>query len=225
MRIIRMAALAAAAIFCVAASGPSTNWLSKIAVMPGGSHLLGNPQASVKLVEYISYTCPHCAHFQQQADTPLRLNYVMPGKVSVEVRHLVRDPVDLTVALLTNCGAPVRFFRNHQLFLNRQEDWIKPLYTANSAQKQRWTSGDMRTRLRAIANDFGFFSMMEELGYSRPAADRCLTDQAMADRLSMQTKDAEKLGVAGTPSFLLDGILLTGTHDWASVRAQLEARF
>jgi len=27
-----------------------------------GNHLIGNPAAKVRLVEFISYTCDHCAH-------------------------------------------------------------------------------------------------------------------------------------------------------------------
>jgi len=225
MRIIRLAAIAFAAILSVAASPPPANWLARTAVTQSGSHVLGNPGAKVKLTEYISYTCPHCAHFQIEAEAPLRLVYVMPGKLSVEVRHLVRDPVDLTVAMLANCGDPNRFFRNHNLFMQRQEAWIKPLYNATPAQQQRWTSGDLRTRLRAIASDFRLYAIMAQLGYTRADADRCLADKAMADRLAAQTADAGKLGISGTPNFMLDGILLSGTHDWATLYPQLQARF
>ena len=187
--------------------------------------MLGNPDAQVKLAEYISYTCPHCAHFHKQSDSTLRLTYVMAGKLSVEVRHLVRDPIDLTVAMLTNCGDPDGFFRRHGIFLNKQDSWIKLIGEASPAQKQRWTSGQLPVRLRAIASDFGFYAIMEQLGYGRAQVDRCLADKAMADKLLAQTEEAQKLGVQGTPSFVLDGVLLTGTYDWASLSPQLQARF
>ena len=47
-----------------------------------GSYLLGNPNAPVKLVEYASITCPHCAEFTEVAATPLRERYVRSGQVS-----------------------------------------------------------------------------------------------------------------------------------------------
>jgi protein-disulfide isomerase len=228
--VTRLTILAAAALLSIgagkpAAQGPHANWLATIAVTPAGSHQLGNPAAPVKLVEYVSYTCPHCAHFQQQADAPLRIAYLQPGKVQVEVRHLVRDPVDMTVAMLTNCGAPSRFFANHNLFLQGQERWIGAMNTASTAQRARWTSGDNAARMRAIAADFGFYAMMEQRGYDRPTVDRCLADAAMAKRLVAQTTGAEALGVQGTPGFLLNGLLLAGTYDWQSLDAQLQARF
>jgi protein-disulfide isomerase len=46
----------------------------------------------------------------------------------------------------------------------------------------------------------------------------------MAKKLADQTAEAERLGVEGTPSFLLNGALLAGTHDWTSLKAQLDAR-
>jgi len=236
MQIIRQAAIAIAAIFSVAASPvmagpaaagsmPATNWLAKTTVTPSGSHVLGNPDAAVKLAEYISYTCPHCAHFYRQSDSTLRLTYVMAGRLSVEVRHFIRDPVDLTVAMLTNCVDPAGFFRRHGVFLFQQDKWIKVLQTASKTQKQRWVTGEMPERLRAIASDFGFYDIMEQQGISRAQVDHCLADKAMADRLITQTEDGQKLGVEGTPSFVLNGILLAGTYDWDTLSPQLEARF
>jgi protein-disulfide isomerase len=230
MRSIRLAALAAAALLSLgagkpAASAPHANWLTTVSVSPSGGHLLGNPAAKVKLVEYISYTCPHCAHFQKQSEVAMRLAYIQSGKVQVEVRHLIRDPIDMTVAMLTNCGAPSRFFGNHSLFLLNQDGWIGRAADASPAQRARWTTGDNASRFRAIAHDYGFYTMMEQRGYDRPTLDRCLADAAMARRIAAQTAQANKDGVPGTPGFLIDGVLLAGTYDWESLNTQLEARF
>ena len=227
----RLTILATAAVLSIGAGKPAVprsthgNWLTTVAVTPTGSHQLGNPAAPVKLVEYVSYTCSHCAQFQRQADAPLRITYLQPGKVQVEVRHLVRDPIDMTVAMLTNCGAPSRFFANHNMFLQSQDRWIGAANTASTAQRARWTSGDTPSRMRAIAADFGFYALMVQRGYDRPTLDRCLGDEAMAKRLVAQTAGAQELGVQGTPSFLLNGLLLAGTHDWQGLDAQLQARF
>lgn len=224
MRLVRLAAVAAAALLSIAAT-PRPDWTGKVTLGEGGSHVLGNPAAKVKLTEFVSYTCSHCADFQKEADAPLKLAYVLPGKVSVEVRHLVRDPVDLAAGLLTNCGEPARFFGNHNAILQGQDGWIKVLGTASDAQKQRWSAGPLGNRMRAIAGDLGFYRIMERRGYQRPALDRCLADEAMARKLTAQTQAAIDAGVTGTPSFMLDGTLLAGTHDWRSLNAQLEARF
>ena len=203
----------------------ATNWNRTVARTAEGGHLLGNPAAAVKLVEFVSYTCPHCARFEQESADQLRLGFVAQGKGSIEVRNFVRDPVDLTVALLTNCGPKEKFFVNHTVFLRSQDTWMQPLSRMSPAQQQRWFTGNLATRVRFIASDFHFYDIMRTLGYDRTAVDRCLANTALAEQLAKQTQsDSDKYGVEGTPSFMVDGILLAGTHDWRSLRPQLEVR-
>src|SRR5918993_6039985 len=99
--IVKAAALAAVAL--LASGQTNRNW-NTVVTEVAGAHRIGNPEAKVKLVEYVSYTCPHCAQFTRDADDRLKLAYIMPGNLSLEVRHLIRDPVDLTAVMLVNCG-------------------------------------------------------------------------------------------------------------------------
>lgn len=208
-----------------ATATPGRNWNAVVALTPAGTHLLGNPQAKLRLTEFISYTCPHCARFEQEAEAPLRLRFIASGEGAVEVRHFVRDPVDVTVALLTNCGSPAKFFANHTMFLRNQRKWIGRIAAASPTQKARWLGGAFTTRTRAIARDFGFYEMMTGRGYGRPQLDACLANQALAERLAAATKAAqEELGVQGTPTFAINGVVLAGTSDWASLQPQLAAR-
>ena len=224
MRMMRLAAMALAMVSVAATRATPGNWNARVEVTPSGSHVLGNPVAQLKLSEYISYTCPHCAHFDEEATDRLRIYGIAQGKLSVEVRHLVRDPIDLTVAMLTNCGPPARFFANHTTFLRSQTQWMALANRATAAQQARWTTGTQKSRLQSIATDFGFFAIMAQRGYDRMTVERCLADQVMAKKLADQTAAATQLGGEGTPSFLLDGALLAGTHDWTSLKAQLDAR-
>jgi protein-disulfide isomerase len=201
------------------------NWNTVVTVTPEDTHILGNPAAKVRLTEFISYTCPHCAHFEVEADAPLRVGFVAGGNGAVEVRHFIRDPVDMTVALLTNCGPASKFFLNHAAFLRNQSRWIAPLTRSSAAQRSRWTSGRFVQRTRAIAKDFGFYRIMASRGYSAVEVDKCLANEALANRLALATAEAQtKLLVRGTPTFALDGVVLAGTASWDALRPQIEAR-
>jgi protein-disulfide isomerase len=46
----------------------------------------------------------------------------------------------------------------------------------------------------------------------------------MARSLAAGNVEAERIGVTGTPSFLINGELLAGTHDWPTLQAQLRTR-
>lgn len=218
------AMLAASALLCLGAAPKSVGWNRTVTLSPGGGHVLGNPDAKIKLTQFVSYTCPHCAQFEVEAEGALRIGYVASSKVSVEVRHMLRDPIDLTVALLTNCGPKEKFFLNHTAFMRSQKVWIGRMTNSTAAQRQRWTSGTPLARARAIASDFKFYEIMASRGYDRPTTERCLADADMAQRLADQTAAAQAQGVRSTPSFAIDGQVLIATHEWATLRPQLDAR-
>ncbi|WP_144098133.1 DsbA family protein [Croceicoccus sediminis] len=187
-----------------------------------GVHVIG--KGATKLTEYVSYTCPHCAHFEEEGGEALRSVYASTDKLQIVVRHLVRDPFDLTAAMLTNCGAATKFNRNHSLFMREQRNWLGKLVKATQAQRNRYDSGSYTARRRAIAQDAGFYDMMRTLGYQRAEVDKCLADEAMAAALAEKTKSYVDLGVRGTPSFAVDDVLLAGTSDWQSLKFQLDLR-
>lgn len=214
--------LSAAALFAVAAAPGPAGWTRTVALTPMGSHLIGNPAAKVKLIEYVSYTCPHCARFQTESEGVLQLAYLPSGRLAVEVRHMLRDPVDLTVALMTNCGSKDKFVLNHSAMLRSQNAWMAPIAKSTPAQRQRWTTGEFATRNRAIAGDLKLYEAMATRGYDRTTLDRCLADKALAQRLVSQTKAGVDGGVTKTPSFVINGKLLDNTDTWAELRPQLD---
>jgi protein-disulfide isomerase len=221
MQPVRTLILAAAAILSLAAAPPARqNWNNAVIETPQGGHLVGNPAAAVKLVEYISYTCSHCAHFEVEADAPLRLTFIATGKGSIEYRPLLRNKIDLAVALLASCGPVEKFRANHTMFLRRQSDWFGEV---SPTQEQRWASPDFGTSMRAVASDLRLYDLMAGRGYTRPELDRCLSDKATGSKLAQQTQFAvEKLKVNATPSFLINGELQEA-HDWAGLRPRLAA--
>lgn len=220
-------ALIAASLFAstsAALAAPPPNWTTTVILTPTGSHVRGNPAAPLKVTAYVSYTCPHCAAFEREADAPLKRDFVGTGNVSFEIKHFLRDPIDATVAQLTNCGPKEKFFGNHAAFMYGQDRWLAPLATATDAQRQRWSGGDHVAQRKAIAADFHLYDIMAKRGYTRPQLDRCLADEVLARRIAAQTVEAVKLGFEGTPSFTLNGSPLFGTNSWPTLVVQLRAR-
>ena len=218
-RIVQGAALVAAGLLTIGAT--RLNWDATVVETAGG-HRIGNPAAKVKLIEYISYTCSHCAHFAREGEPALKIGYVVEGKVNVEVRHLIRDPIDLTAAMLVSCGAAAKFPQNHLAIMLGQDNWIKPLTASSAAQQARWRVAGAAGR-RSIASDFGFYKLMQGRGYSRTAVDRCLADEARATQLAATSaEDWRKPGVSGTPAFAINGRVLPETHTWEALEPLLK---
>jgi len=195
-----------------------------VVLTPVGGHLVGSPAAKIHLVEYMSYTCPHCAHFNADGMPPLVAGYILPGKVSLEIRHLLRDPLDATAAQLTNCAPPARFLALHEDMLAKQDKWLTLAQQTTEDQRKRWETGDTPTRMRAIAADLHFYDIAARHGVDHAAADRCLASKALSDRLVAQTQASAKAGIEGTPGFMIGDMALAGTANWAVLKPQLDVR-
>jgi len=225
MTLTRFAKAGALAVAAVFALGNAGNWNTTVTEVDG-AHRIGNPDAKVELIAFVSYTCPHCAHFTAEGEGPLQLAYVGPGRVELQIQPMIRNAVDLIATMLVNCGEPAKFQRNHTLFMNKQSQWMDRYSNTTAAQRARWQSGSQAARRRAVAADLGFYEMMESRGYNRPAIDRCLaSDDAARALIASSQAASEKYHVTGTPSFVLDGVTLAGTHDWGTLSPQLAARF
>jgi len=203
----------------------SGDWSREITRVRHG-HLIGNPNAEAKLTAFISYTCSHCATFAKEGETLLLLAYVPSGKVSLEVRHLLRDPVDLTAAMLTQCGDAENFPLNHSAMMHGQDKWMETAQKATQAQRARWQYGAPAKRRRAIASDLGFYDLMKRRGYDRIELDQCLADDEKAAQLAQTSQgDAQEFAIASTPSFLLDGAMMDGVHGWRGLQPALDQYF
>lgn len=204
----------------VRAPAASSAWDSRLSRNAAGNHVVGNPAAKVKLVEFISYTCSHCAHYAHDSQAPLLTGPVRQGKVAVEVYPFFRNIVDVSATLLAQCGPDSKFLDNHHAILAAQESWLKP--PAEDVQK-RWGTLEFAPRMKAVAEDLGLYKLMLGRGYTPAQLDQCLANRPLADKLATQTDDAAKrLGVQGTPSFIING-KLQEVHDWHGLQPLLGA--
>jgi len=213
-----------AACVMIFATGASSNWINQVTETDGG-HRIGKSDAKVTVTEFVSYTCPACANFTKDGAGALDFGYVATGKVNLEIRHIIRGPVDLTAVMLTHCGPPEKFPKNHTAFMLKQDEWLVVMDKTTTAQRNRWVSGDYAARRRAIASDLGFYKIMEQRGYRRTDADKCLADNAKATSLAEQSdENRDKRFVTATPSFAVNGITLAGTHSWRVLEPQIKLR-
>jgi len=205
----------------VAGIAASENWLTTVERTPV-SHLVGNPDAPVTVSEYLSYTCPHCRDFSMQGDEVLKLAYIQPGKLRLEYRHAIANPEDLTATMLARCGAPEKFPANHSALMIAQPQFNALARLAVKSQTDRWHYGDKAARRRAIASDLNLYEILERRGYSQAELDRCLADQALADRLEASA-ESDWAKIDGTPSFAVNGEVLKDVYTLQGLQQAIDA--
>jgi len=148
--------------------------------------VLGAEDAPVTLIEYASYTCPHCANFHSGAYKQLKADYIDTGKVKFIYREVYFDRYGLWASMIARCAGPEKFFGISDLLYSSQSEWSRAGGASEIVDELRKIG-----RLAGIEND---------------ALEACLADGAKAQTLvSWYQENAEADGIQSTPSFILNG--------------------
>ena len=199
------------------------DWSTVVSATPEGGFVMGNPNAKVKLIEFGSMTCPHCAEFEEQGGQALIDNYVKKGLVSYEFRNFVRDPYDITAALIARCGGPASFFGLTRAFYANQQDWVGKIQSADPKQMEALQNLGPQAQFKALADIAGFPAFAAMRGVPKAKTEACLADPAAATQLVQMNSDAvSNFNVQGTPSFAINGQTLENTASWAALEPKLK---
>lgn len=152
--------------------------------------ILGDANAPVEIIEYASLTCPHCGDFHRDKLDTLKKDFIDTGKAKLVFRDFPFDRVGLGGAMIARCVAPDRYYQVLDVIYKKQEEWV--------------TSKDPMGELRKI----GRFA-----GLSDADIDTCLADKKLMDGILQHRVDAmQKYKVEATPSFIINGELITGNQ-------------
>ena len=200
------------------------DWSSVVTQTPEGGFAMGNPNAKVKLIEFGSLTCGHCATFEEEGAPALIENYVKKGLVSFEFRNFVRDPYDITAALISRCGGATSFFGLTRAFFASQKEWIGKIQTADPAQMQALQNQPPQAQFKALSDIAGFPAFAAMRGVPKAKTEACLADPAAATQLVQMNSDAvSNFNIQGTPGFVINGETVTDAANWAALEPKIKA--
>jgi protein-disulfide isomerase len=193
------------------------DWTRRVEMTAEGGYRMGNPEAPVKLVEYASITCSHCADFNNAAAAGLR-GQVRTGRVSWEVRPFLIFPTDPAIFRLLQCKGAATFFDISDELYAQQRQWIARIVEGEEVLKTLPTPQLEQglVRVSGVGELFGRHGMTEQ----QIAA--CLADQPALVRLNELTQRYTRSGVTGTPTFLINGREVQ-VPNWAALQAMLTA--
>ncbi|WP_017670310.1 thioredoxin domain-containing protein [Blastomonas sp. AAP53] len=199
------------------------NWAETVTKTDKGYYVLGNPEAPIKLVEYASLTCSHCADFAETAFATIRDKYVASGRVSFELRNFVREPLDLTASMLTRCGPDESYFALTEQVLANQADIFTKAQAMGQQRFEAVLALPDNQRYVALAEGTGLTDFFAQRGISRDQANQCLTNidsaRALADNTGTATREDK---IQGTPTFFLNGRQVEFTG-WPALETEIQA--
>ncbi len=153
-----------------------------LAVTPQ-DRVLGKPDAPITIIEYASFTCPHCAHFANEVLPQLKEKWIDTGKAKLVLRDFPLDQTALQAEVVARCAPPDRYFGLAETFFASQDKWA--------------ISTDPRAGIERIAL-LG--------GMSKKQVETCLSDKKVEDEVATSRLiAAQQLGVDSTPTFFVNG--------------------
>lgn len=184
--------MAAALAITLLALGPAAAQEATTDAAPAATEIqdftLGSPDATVEVIEYASFTCPHCANFHATIYPSLKSDYIDTGKIKFTYREVYFDRYGLWAAMIARCGGEMRYFGIVDLIYAQQSEWAasdNPAVVVENLKKIGRTAG------------------MDDA-----TMDACMQDGAKAEAMVAHYQaNSTADGLEGTPSFKINGTM------------------
>jgi protein-disulfide isomerase len=153
-----------------------------------GAPIRGDQNAKVTIVAFSDFQCPFCNRVNP---TLAKLLETYPGRVRIAFKHL---------PLRIHPDAPAA-------------------HAAAEAAHRQGKFWEMYDKIFANQRELSpakFQQYAKELGLDLAKFDKDVADAGVKQRIDADTKEADKLGVAGTPAFFINGKYLSGAQPYES---------
>lgn len=143
---------------------------------------IGNPEAPIKVIEYASLTCSHCAHFHNDVLPALKSKYIDTGKVYFEFREFPLNDPALKAAITARC-----------LPVDKYEGFVGLLFKTQN----HWAAGlEYMAALRQNA---------KLAGMSDATFDACHAEPAFKTKMAEHMQQAQdQWKISSTPTFIIN---------------------
>lgn len=211
------------------AAPAGTQWIDVVSKTEEGGYLIGNPDAPIRLIEYGSVTCSHCAEFQEESGDELQSKYIASGQMNFEFRNFLLNPYDIPISILTRCSGEGAYLALTDQFYANQRVVLEAMSKTDPSVMETALKKPEGERFFALAQAMGVIDFFKARGVSEDQAKACLSDPKNAKELIDMTELAADPGgkykVSGTPSFFLNGAQLemqATPSVWTQVKTALQ---
>ena len=153
-------------------------------LMQNGSPLLGDANAKITIVEFGDYQCTYCHLFHENTKDALLQQYVNTGKVNFVFRDFpLNGPDSVLAAEAAYCaGDQDKYWQYHD-----------ELYKNWAGEKTGWV------------NQKSLDKFATTVGLDLDKFDKCISDKKYDQKVTDNYNFGQKIGIDGTPSFIIFG--------------------
>jgi protein-disulfide isomerase len=148
-----------------------------------GIRILGDENAPVKIEEFASLTCGHCANFHQTVFKELKEKYIDTGKAYVVFSDFPLNGPAVHASLAARCADKDQYFDMISKLFETQDKWAFDLL-------------NYKKYLQTVSADYGL---------SEQEFTQCINDEALQKGLLAMRQMANKMyQISATPSFVVN---------------------
>ena len=153
-------------------------------LIQNGSPVLGDPNAKITIVEFGDYQCTYCHLFHENTKDTILQQYVETGKVNFVFRDFpLNGPDSVLAAEGSYCADDQgKYWQYHD-----------ELYKNWAGEKTGWV------------NQKSLDKFATTVGLDLDKFDKCISDKKYEQKVLDNQKFGEKIGIDGTPSFIIFG--------------------
>lgn len=161
---------------------------------------MGNPDASVTIVEYSDFACPYCKRFAEETLPQIKEQYVDSGKVRFVFKDFMVVGGDRAAEAAHCAGEQGKYWEYHDT-----------LFANQAADRGNWANSDVH---RGYATN---------VGLDAEALVACFEERRYQALSQAATQEAAGNGARGTPHSFVNNTPVSGAQPFAVFEQIIEA--
>ena len=156
--------------------------LTESKLIQNGSPIMGNPSATITIVEWGDYQCTFCYKFHQSTLNTIKQDFIETGKVKLVFKDFpLNGPDSVLAAEAAYCAQDQgKYWQYHD-----------ELYKNWGGERTGWVNRDSLDKFATtVTLDLEKF-------------DKCLDDHKYLERVNQMYEFGKEIGIDATPSFLV----------------------
>ena len=166
----------------------------------GSPKTLGDSSAPIKMIEFASLTCGHCAKFHKEVMPLLKRKYIDEGKIYFTYNDFPLDKFALKASIIARCSGD-KFFGFLDVFYKKQKDWTRTKDPLKSLLKMAKIGGVKDEDIKVCLGN------------------KSIEDNLLKDRL----KFSKKYEITATPTIILNGSKYEGDLTFEALELKINS--
>ena len=162
---------------------------------------LGSEGAELKMVEFASLTCGHCARFHNEVMPVIKKKYIDAGLIHFTYKDFPLDKFALKASIISRCSGNKNFFNYLNVFYKKQKDWTR-------------TQDPFKSLLK-IAK----FGGIKDEEIKVCLGNKSIEDGILKDRL----KSSKEFDITATPTVYFNGVKYNGDLTLEAIESKIKS--